>query len=272
MTAQVVGWVGTLVLLAASGETAPSIQSVLFAAAAGGVGVAGLACFYYALGRGTMGVVAPLAALIGAGLPVLLAIYNGEHVSLARLAGIGLALVAVVLISVPGGERSSSERRAVGIDLADLPLVLLSGLGFAGFFIFIERATVGGALWWPLTVVRTVGVAMVVVGFGYAVTRARGVSLRERAAAVLGVQRLRTWPFSRVALVATFVLAGVGDLGGNVFFVLARHADAFSVAVVLSSLYPVITVVLAALLLRERLRPTQIGGVILATLSVALLS
>jgi drug/metabolite transporter (DMT)-like permease len=271
MTAQVVGWVGTLLLLTASGEAAPSIQSVLFAAAAGGVGVAGLACFYYALGRGTMGVVAPLAALIGAGLPVLLAIYNGEHVSLARLAGIGLALAAVVLISLPGGETSSSERRRVRIDLADLPLVVLSGLGFAGFFIFIERASAGGGLWWPLTVVRTVGVAMVVLGFGYAVARARAASLRERAADVLGAARLQTWPFGRVALLATFVFAGVGDLGGNAFFVLARHADVFSVAVVLSSLYPVITTVLAALLLHERLRPVQIGGVILATLSVALL-
>jgi drug/metabolite transporter (DMT)-like permease len=235
------------------------------------VGVGGLACFYYALGRGTMGVVAPLAALIGAGLPVLLAIYNGEQVSLTRLAGIGLALVAVVLISLPTRQEDASERRAVRIDMADLPLVVLSGLGFAGFFIFIERASVGGALWWPLTIVRIVGVAMVATGFGYTLARARAASLRERAAAVLGFARLKTWPFGRLALLATFVLAGIGDLGGNAFFVLARHADAFSVAVVLSSLYPVITVVLAALLLRERLRPTQIAGVILATLSVALL-
>lgn len=271
MTAQVVGWAGTLLLLAASGEAAPAVDSVLFAAAAGGVGVAGLACFYYALGRGTMGIVAPLAALIGGGIPVLLAIYNGEQVSLARLCGIGLALVAVVLISLPPGGRSSSERRAVRGGLADLPLVVLSGLCFAGFFIFIERASADGGLWWPLTVVRTVGVAMVVIGFGYAIARSRTGALRERAADVLGVGRLKTWPYGRIALVATFVVAGVGDLGGNAFFVLARHADAFSVAVVLASLYPIITTVLAALLLHERLRPVQIGGVILATLSVVLL-
>jgi drug/metabolite transporter (DMT)-like permease len=68
-----------------------------------------------------------------------------------------------------------------------------------------------------------------------------------------------------------FLLTGLGDIGGNAFFVLAKQVDAFSVAVVLSSLYPVGTTVLAAVLLRERLSPVQIGGVVLATVSVPLL-
>ena len=259
-------------LLILSGEAAPSLESVAFAAAAGVVGVAGLACFYYALGRGTMGVIAPLAALIGAGVPVLLAILGGEHVSLSRLAGIALALVAVVLISLPGGETSPTERRKVRLEIAELPLVLLAGLGFAGFFVFIGRASADGGVFWPLTVVRTMGVALVMVGLAFVLLRRRETPLRERIGVALGVARLRTWPAGRLALVATFVLGGVGDLGGNVFFVLARHADLFSVAVVLSSLYPVITTVLAVLLLRERLRPQQVAGVALATLSVVLLS
>ena len=271
-TSQSVGLAGALVLLSLSGEAAPSLESVAFAAAAGLTGVAGLACFYYALSRGTMGVIAPLAALIGAGVPVLLAIYGGEHVSFGRLTGIVLALVAVVLISLPGGETSPTERRKVRLEVAELPLVLLAGLGFAGFFVFIGRASADGGVFWPLTVVRTVGVALVVFGLVFALLRGREMPLRERMGLVLGVARLRTWPSSRFALVGTFVIGGVGDLGGNVFFVLARHADLFSVAVVLSSLYPVITTVLAVLLLRERLRPQQVAGVVLATLSVVLLS
>ena len=67
------------------------------------------------------------------------------------------------------------------------------------------------------------------------------------------------------------LVTGAGDLGGNAFFVLAARADALSVAVVLSSLYPVVTTMLAALFLRERLRPLQIVGVVLASLSVPLL-
>jgi drug/metabolite transporter (DMT)-like permease len=67
------------------------------------------------------------------------------------------------------------------------------------------------------------------------------------------------------------VITGLGDLGGNAFFILAKHADAFSVAVVLSSLYPIVTTILAAVFLRERLRPVQMLGVALATGSVPLL-
>ncbi len=270
-TAQFVGWIGTLVFVAAAGEAAPTSETVIFGATAGAFGVSGLVCFYYALGRGTMGVIAPLAALIGAGVPVLLAIYNGELVSLVRLGGIGLALAAVVLISLPAGEKTADERRRVRIALADLPLVVLSGLGFAGFFVFIGHATAGGGLWWPLTIVRTTGVAMVMAGFGYLMLRARPAPLRERIGHILGTQHLHRLPFSRPTLGAIFVLAGVGDLAGNAFFVLAQHVGAFSVAVVLASLYPVMTTVLAVLLLHERLRRSQVVGVVLATLSVALL-
>jgi len=264
--------VGTGVLLAFSGESVPSFQAVGYAAIAGVFGVSGLAAFYYALGRGTMGVIAPAAALIGAGGPVLLAIYNGEHVSTARFAGIILALVAVVLISLPGGERTPRERRALRIDLGELPLIVLAGLGFAGFFVFIGHATADGGVLFPLAVVRVAGVALVLIGSVFVLSRMRAAPLRARVFKLLGVARLRTWPGGRGPLLATFAFAGMGDLGGNLFFVFAQQADLFSVAVVLASLYPVITTILAVLLLHERLRRPQVAGVALATLSVVLLS
>ncbi len=75
-----------------------------------------------------------------------------------------------------------------------------------------------------------------------------------------------------VAPLAVLLLAtGLGDLGGNTFFVLASQADAFAIAVVLSSLYPVVTIILAVVVLHERLRPHQIVGVALATIGVVLL-
>ena len=272
MTAQVLGLIGLTLWLPFSGEALLDGEAMGFAVIAGACGVSGLFCFYYALGRGTMGVIAPISALIGAGGPVLLAIYNGEHVSTFRLGGIILALVAVVLISLPAGESSVAGQRRVRLDLRELPVVVLSGLGFAGFFVFIGHATVDGGVLWPITVVRLVGVAMVSIGFVFLLVRMREGSMRARASDLLGIHRLRSWPGSRLALIAVFVIAGLGDLGGNFFFVTAQHADLFSVAVVLSSLYPVVTTILAVLLLHERLRGMQIVGVALATLSVVLLS
>jgi drug/metabolite transporter (DMT)-like permease len=272
MTAQVLGLLGTLVLVPFSAEAPLAGEAVAFAILAGAFGVSGLFCFYYALGRGTMGVIAPVSALIGAGVPVLVAIYNGEHVSTGRLIGIFLALGTVVLISLPVGESTAVEERKVRLDVRELPVVVASGLGFAGFFVFIGHATADGGVLWPLAVVRTVGVLMVLAGFAFLLARMRAGSVRERAFDLTGVRRLRNWPYGRVALVAVFGIAGLGDLGGNFFFVMAQQADLFSVAVVLSSLYPVVTTILAVLLPRERLRPLQTAGVVLATLSVVLLS
>jgi drug/metabolite transporter (DMT)-like permease len=273
LASQGLGLLGVLAVLAISGEAPPSTESLAWGVFAGLSGVGGLGFFYLALSRGTMGVVAPLAAIIGAGLPVLLAIVGGEATPLARIAGITLALLAVVLISLPARSAdSTAEQRAMNIDLRELPVVLLAGLGFAGFFIGIDRSASSGALWWPQAMVRVAGISLVLGAIVLASARQRsGGSWRKRAAAVLGVERFRASGRSRASVLPLFVFAGAGDLGGNAFFVLARHADAFAVAVVLSSLYPIVTTVLATLVLRERLRPVQLAGVALAALSVPLL-
>lgn len=271
MVSQGLGMVVTGLILVAVGEPAPAADSLIWATIAGISGVGGLAFFYLALARGTMGLVAPLAALIGAGLPVLVAIFNGESVDATRLLGICFALTAVVLISLPGRGANAGDQRSFRADIAELPIVVLAGLGFAGFFIGIDRATAAGAMWWPLTIVRVCGIALAVLFLVVALWRRRDGSLRHRVAHVLGVDRFRDSGRTLIGALPLFLLAGAGDMGGNVFFVLARQTDALSVAVVLSSLYPVVTTLLAALLLRERLRPLQLAGVALATFSVPLL-
>ncbi|MGI8928096.1 MAG: EamA family transporter [Candidatus Limnocylindrales bacterium] len=271
LASQGIGMVATGLILLVVGEAAPVADSILWAAIAGSSGVAGLAFFYLALARGTMGVVAPLAALIGAGVPVLVAIINGETVDASRTIGIALALAAVVLISLPSRPANAEQRRVIRADIAELPMVVLAGLGFAGFFIGVDRATSDGSLWWPLTIVRLFGITLVVLAIVVAMWRRGAGTGRERAAGVLGFDRLRDSGRTFASVLPLFVLSGLGDLGGNVFFVFARGADTLAVAVVLSSLYPVVTTLLAALLLRERLRPVQLVGVALATLSVPLL-
>ena len=271
LASQGLGLIAVVAILALVGEALPGGGSLAWAAFAGFAGVAGLGFFYLALARGTMGIVAPLAALIGAGVPVLVAIVGGEQLGPMRIGGIGIALVAVVLISLPGRPADEQERRAQRVDIADLPIVIFAGLGFAGFFIGIDRASTDGATWWPLTVVRICGLSLVAAAIVVAAARAPSAPWRARAAGVLGADRFRGSGRTFTATVPLLVLTGAGDLGGNAFFVLARAVDVLSVAVVLSSLYPVVTTVLAALLLGERLRPAQVLGVVLATLSVPLL-
>jgi drug/metabolite transporter (DMT)-like permease len=204
-------------------------------------------------------------------VPVLVAVVGGEQVEQLRLFGIVVALLAVVLISLPGGERTLDDQRRRRIDLGELPLVLIAGLGFAGFFLCLDRATAVGGTWWPLVAVRLTGLLAVVIVFGAALSRAREPSLSSRIDRLLGLPRLRARGVPPLQLGVLLVATGLGDLGGNAFFILAAQAGELSVAVVLASLYPVVTTILAALLLRERLRPVQIVGVVAATLSVILL-
>ncbi len=270
LVSQGLGFIGTIVLLMVSGEAPPAIESIAWAAGAGALGIVGLAAFYVALARGSMGIVAPLAALIGGGVPVAVSILGGASVSPMRLVGMGVAMAAVVLISLPSAPRDAAERRTVRIDLAELPLVILAGLGFAGFFLLADRATATGATWWPLAVVRIAGLALVMIGFAWALLRARPTT-GSRLASVLGLERLRGQSLGMLPMAVLLIATGVGDLGGNVFFVLSKQIDSLAVAVVLSSLYPVVTTVLAVLLLRERMSRMQVLGVIMATASVPLL-
>ena len=239
-----------------------------WAGAAGLVGFVGLAAFYYALARGTMGLVTPLAALIGAGVPVAVAMATGEQVGALRLAGVALGLVAVVLISLPAGPRTAHERRALRVDIADLPVVVVAGLGFAGFFLFVDRSLSEGAdMWWALAGVRLVGLlgALAVLGGLLALRRAKA----GRVSDVFGIAGIRR--LGLALALPLLVAAGLGDLGGNGFFVLARGEDLLSVAVVLSSLYPVVTTLLAAALLHERMSALQLAGAGLAVLAVVLI-
>jgi len=271
LVSQVVGLIGVTVLLALSGEQLANSGSLMWAAAAGASGVIGLGFFYVALARGTMGLIAPLAALLGAGIPVLVSVVNGETLGGTRLIGVGMALVSVVLISIPGIGSGADDRHRLRLELGELPFVIMSGLGFAGFFLFVDRATADGGSWWPLFVVRLVGVALVVGTVVVLALRARG-SIGQRTSTVLGLSGLvERWSVNPLALASLFVVAGLGDLGGNVFFILASGTEALSIAVVLASLYPIVTTILAAIFLHERLGRVQIAGVLLATLSVPLL-
>lgn len=207
---------------------------------AGLVGAIGLVCFYTALGIGTMGVVSPIASL-GAIVPVVLGFAQGESPSLLVLIGLALALVGVVTASGPELNGGAGARPVV--------LACVSGVGFGLALVCIQRGSLTNAVM-TLTGMRLTSVGLFVIG-ALAVRTFGGLSVRDAPA---------------------LAAVGVADVGANLLFALATQRGLLSVTSVLGSLYPVITVLLAFFVLRERLLPVQRAGVVAALLGVALVS
>lgn len=261
LVSQLLGFVVCLLLALVLGERAPDTTGLLWSAAAGAAGIVGIAGFYAALSRGTMGLVAPLTALIAATIPSIVGLVNGAPLSPLLLLGIGIALAAVVAISLPDSEAALGIGDAPvdpvrGSRLSEVALVTTAGLGFSGFFLGISAAHGAGAgVWWSLMIVRIVGLALVVGGLV-------ALALTKRMAD-LSLER------SSVPLAG---LAGIGDLGGNLFYLLALAQASLPTAVVLSSLYPVQTTLLARAVLGERLNRVRLIGVGLAVLGIVTVS
>lgn len=240
---QAAGLAALLLLLPWLGGT-PRLADLLWGAGAGIVGAAGLVLFYGALASGVMSVVAPTTAVCAAAVPVLVGLALGNRIAPWAAVGIALALVAVVLVAAEGGLGSLRTARTAGLVPA-----LAAGLGFGLFFVLLDRASPAAGLW-PLVGARAVSVLLV-------------------AGAALGTGRALRTP---ARTVPTIVLAGVLDMTANALFLLATHAGELAVVGVLASLYPVSTVVLAQLVLRERLIPTQAAGLGAAALAVVLIT
>ena len=254
--AQAVGLLMASVLLLISVEALPGTEALGWSALAGISGSLGLGCFYLALSRGTMGLVAPLTALLGAMIPAVVGLVRGEQVRPLVLAGMVVAVAAVVLISMPDRRLGRPTLPTFhGSRGQEWLLIVGAGLGFGGFFLFIDAShDAGGAVWWPLFMVKLGGLSAIVVAGAVL------VALGRRPIVALGP-----------AALLMGCLAGAGDLGGNLFFVLASAEGELSVVVVLSSLYPLGTALLARLFLHERLGPLRVAGVGLAVTSVVLI-
>jgi drug/metabolite transporter (DMT)-like permease len=255
--AQFVGLLLATVLLLISAEAMPGREALLWGAAAGVSGAFGLGCFYLALSRGTMGLVAPLAALLAAAWPAAVALLRGDSVGQLALLGMIVALAAIVLISIPDRRLGTPVLPTYhGSRRGEWLLIIGAALGFGAFFLLIDAShDAGGAVWWPLFVVKLGGVMAVI-------------------AATLVLAPLGRFPGIKLGTAALLFggVAGIGDLGGNLFFVLASDQGELAVAIVLTSLYPVVTAILARIFLHERLSPLRLAGVALAIVGVVLIT
>lgn len=211
----------------------------------GGIcGGAGIALLYHALAIGKMGVVSPITAVLAAALPVAVGLLRGERLSFAQLAGIVVALVAVVLISLSSEPDGRFEFSTAGVREA-----LLSGIALGGFYIFLAQAGHGTGLY-PLACARLASLVMLALV---------GLGLRRQIVPARGTLTL-------------VLIGGALDMTANVLYVLAAYAGYLSIAAVLTSLYPASTVFLARFTLGERLAAVQKAGVALALAGVALIA
>lgn len=244
--------VGAAVLLAAAllAGGRPELAGVPWAAAAGACGGVGLIVFYAGLAAGPMRVVAPVSALMSTVLPVGVAIASGERPGLAVYAGGLICVLATVLVSMEGGKPGApSGHPPVGRGLA---YGVVAGIMFGLFFVFLRVAATSGVLW-PSALSRTTGAAILL-----------GVALWAGAPPA--------WRGASPRVLAAVIGSGLLDATANVCYVLATRAGLFGIAVVLTSLYPGVTVLLARLVLGERIRLVQLAGLILAIAGIAVVS
>jgi len=230
---QAVGLVGAYLWVLASGDAFPGVGNLLPAAVGGVAALAGLAALYRGFALGAMGIVAPISAASPV-VPLAVDGAHGEVPSGSQWAGVVLVVTGIVTLS---WERSTDGGRRVA---AGAGLAVLAALGFGAFFVGIDAGADESAAW--------------------AVAASRTASVPVAVVAALVTATAITVPRRTLPLVAA---VGIFDTGANVFFAAATTRAAVGIVAVLGSLYPVVTVVLAWLVLGERLgTPKRIGGAV----------
>ncbi len=226
----------------------PSTGDILFGAAAGTAGLGGLAFLYRGLSRGYVAIVSPLAAVLGAVVPLTAGLAFGERLEFTAALGIAVSLPAIVLISwhghLPPEARNPRRRRESWRD------GILSGILFGLFFVFISRTSPESGMW-PLAIARVCSIALMFFG---AISTRREFRLAENGD------------------VPVVLLAGLLDMAANIALVLAIRHGLLTIVTVITSAYPAQTVFLSRIIFGERIGPIRLAGIVLALVGLALMS
>lgn len=230
---QAVGLAGVAAWAVASGDSPPGLADIVPAVGAGAAGAAGLAALYRGMAIGAMGIVAPISAL-SPGVPLAVDLVRGDAPAAVQWAGIATALTGVVLLArEPGGTTTRGTGLAAGVSLA-----LVAALGFGLFVVGLDAASDGGATW--------------------AVVVARTSSTLVALCAMLLVSVPLRPPGGLLPAIAA---VGVFDTTANALVAVATTYGSAGIVAVLSALYPLTTILLARVVLSERLdRPRRVGG------------
>jgi len=223
-------------------EPLPGLSSWIYSILAGSLGTLGLLLLYYSLAQGTMSIAAPVSALMAAILPVIVGSFTEGLPGFVTFLGFAFALAAVWLVS-----QDDTGLKDILSHLSGVRLPLLAGIGFGIYFVLMHVAT-RHSTFWPMVISRSAGLAVI---------------------SLFILFRKETWHLQRNAW-GIVTINGILDVGGNAFFILAGQTGRFDIAAVVSSLYPGATVMLAALLLKERISRIQWFGIISALIAIIL--
>jgi len=263
---QLSGLVVLLVLLPVLPAAAPSRSDLTWGLLAGLGGAAGITLLYRGLAIGRMSLVSPVTAVVAAIVPFAAGLLARERPSLLALIGVAIALIAVVLVSttdMPGEPASNAAPGLVGLPVQrntanavrtwwlqpGLIEAVLSGVGIGIFYVLIARTSHHAGLW-PLACSRSASMGILV-----AIALASKRSLIPQRDSV-----------------AAIIFAGIIDMLANALFLIATRFGMLSIVAVLASLYPASTVLLARVVLREKLSRLQLAGVACALVAIGLIS
>jgi len=228
-------------IVAITKEPVPPPSVWVFASLAGVFGGGGLALLYRALASGQMSIAAPVSALLGAAIPVALGVAFQGLPEATTVVGIALALLAILLVSYSGGDH-------IRFNFSTLALPLAAGASFGLFFTLLHQAS-QASTFWPVIITRLASISMLAA-----------VALASR----------QPWTPGRAHLFPVF-LVGLLDTLGNVLYVITGQLGRLDLAAVLSSLYPASTILLAWLVLKERLSTIQTIGILVALFAILLI-
>jgi drug/metabolite transporter (DMT)-like permease len=212
----------------------------LWAMAAGVLAGASLAIFYRALAAGNMGLTAPIGAVLGAGIPTIVDMLIEGKPGPLRIAGFVMAGLGIWMISRSEGPQG----RPHGLGMA-----VLAGIGFAGYFLCVRQAGNSSVFWIAAT--------------------SRATSFVTTVIMVLAMRQYRPMDLKGVVW---GVVTGFLDISGSAFFIRASQAGRLDTAVVISSLYPAITVLLARIVLKEHFSRWKVAGMLAALIAVPMIA
>jgi drug/metabolite transporter (DMT)-like permease len=236
--AHIVGLVALLMVVLVLRPPVPGLGPALVGVAAGVAGAVGLAALYRGMSLGSMGIVTSLSGAGSLAIPLVAGAMLGASVTPVQLAGVGCAAAAAAAAS--GASPEELGRKA-------LLLAGAAAIGFGTWYVLLDLAARGGDPLWALTFSRATSATL-------AATFAFGRFDRSRVP------------------VRIVIAAGLFDVGGNALYVVAREVIPIGLAAALTGLYPIVTMILARVVLAERLTRLGQAGVAFALLGIVLIS